>query len=88
MRSALIIGAGFVLLVASLYLSRSLGEQDGRAFGTAASFFLPVWFLISAANMFIGVYRVGYTFSDELPVFALIFLLPAIPAGLIWWRHR
>jgi hypothetical protein len=88
MRSAVIICAGFVLLVASLYLSRSLGEQDGRAFGTAASFFLPVWFLISAANMFVGVYRAGYTFGEELPVFALIFLLPAIPAGLIWWRYR
>ncbi len=88
MRSALIIGAGFALLIASLFISRSIGNQDGRAFGTAASFFIPVWFVISAANMFVGVYRAGYTFSDELPIFALIFLLPAIAAAAIWWRYR
>jgi hypothetical protein len=34
----------------------------------------------------IGVARAGYSFMQELPIFLLIFLLPATVAVLVKWR--
>jgi hypothetical protein len=38
--------------------------------------------------MYFGVARAGYSFRDELPIFLVIFLVPAIVAvvGLRWLR--
>jgi len=37
---------------------------------------------LAAANMWIGVSQAGYSFQEELPIFLLIFLLPAAAALL------
>jgi hypothetical protein len=44
--------------------------------------FVILWFPPAAANMWVGVYRAGYSFREELPIFSLIFLLPATVAAL------
>jgi hypothetical protein len=36
--------------------------------------------------MWIGVSRAGYSVAEELPIFLLIFALPAAGAGLAWWK--
>jgi hypothetical protein len=36
--------------------------------------------------MWIGVARAGYSFREELPIFLLIFLLPAVAAVFIRWK--
>ncbi|HEX9706960.1 MAG TPA: hypothetical protein VGA24_04895 [Steroidobacteraceae bacterium] len=41
---------------------------------------------MAAANTWIGVSRAGYTVLEELPIFLLIFLLPAAVAILVKWK--
>jgi hypothetical protein len=42
--------------------------------------------LIAAFNMWTGVAKAGYSVAEELPVFALIFLVPVAVAILVRWR--
>jgi hypothetical protein len=48
--------------------------------------FVAIWFLAAASNMWIGVSQAGYSFQDELPIFLLIFLLPAAVAVFFNWK--
>jgi hypothetical protein len=45
-----------------------------------------VVFKVAAGNMWIGVAQAGYSFKEELPIFLLIFLLPAAAAVFIKWQ--
>lgn len=53
---------------------------------TAAKVFLPLWLFAALFNMWVGVARAGYSVREELPIFLLIFALPAAVALFIWWR--
>jgi hypothetical protein len=46
------------------------------------------WFVCAAANMWVGVTRAGYSISDELPVFVVVFVVPTAVALLLrrLWR--
>jgi hypothetical protein len=70
----IIIVAGFALLGVSWF--------TGRWF----AIFLAIWFAVAAINMWIGVTHAGYTVREELPIFLVIFLLPACVAAFLWWR--
>ena len=48
--------------------------------------FIPLWGAAAAINMWVGVARAGYTVAEELPIFLLIFGLPAAAALLLWWK--
>ena len=39
--------------------------------------YVALWFVIAGVNMWIGVAKAGYSAAEELPIFALIFVLPA-----------
>jgi hypothetical protein len=79
MRTALIILGGFVLWGIFVTAAKMSGSAP-RAIGTATIAFVVVWFLVAAVNMYFGVARAGYAFREELPIFLIIFLLPAIVA--------
>jgi hypothetical protein len=81
-RTLIIILGGFVLWAASLGAAKLLGGS----MKAATIGFVAVWFVIAAANMWVGVSQAGYSFGEELPIFLLIFLLPAIVALLIKWK--
>jgi hypothetical protein len=83
MRTAIIIAAGLVLLGAMIFAARRSGAASIKR---AAMWFLPVWFAAAAVNMWIGVARAGYSVTEELPIFVVIFGLPAAAALLVWWR--
>jgi len=54
---------------------------------TAATLaFVILWFLAAAMNMWLGVSRAGYSLREELPIFLLIFGLPAAIAVLVNWK--
>ena len=56
-----------------LPLHRALSGRTQRgSVGTAARYFIPVWFLLAAINMWKGMARAGYTFRDEFPIFLLV----------------
>jgi hypothetical protein len=43
--------------------------------------------VISVVNLWVGVSKAGYAVSDELPIFLLIFGLPAVVAVFLKWRY-
>jgi hypothetical protein len=52
----------------------------------AAKAFIPVWFIVAAVNMYIGIARAGYTVMDELPILLLNFAVPAAIAAIVIWQ--
>jgi hypothetical protein len=86
MRTVIIILGGFVLLAACISAARLIGSNGAAKIGTATMVFVAVWFLAASINMWIGVEKAGYSVTEELPIFLLIFSLPAAVAGLIYWK--
>lgn len=78
MRTAIIIGIGFALLGACLGLGYLTGGVARMKL--AALVFIGLWLVAAAANMYVGVARAGYSFKEELPIFLLIFCVPAAVA--------
>ena len=46
---------------------------------------MPLWLLGAFVNMWIGVQH-GYSWAEEFPVFLLVFMIPAVLAGIVWWK--
>jgi hypothetical protein len=86
MRTAFIILGGFVLLAASVLAARRLGGVAAAPIGSAVAIFIAIWFAVAAINMWMGVARAGYSFREELPIFLVIFLLPAAAALFVRWK--
>ena len=86
MRTLIILVIGFVIWGACLGLARLLANASAASLGLATIIFVVIWFLVVAANMWMGVARAGYAFTEELPIFLLIFLLPVAVAIFVRWR--
>ena len=86
MRTAIIIAVGFVLWAACLGVAKLLASSSNSATMTATVAFVVIWFVAAAANMWMGVSQVGYSFREELPIFLLIFLLPSAVAIFAKWK--
>ena len=85
MRTVLIILGGLVLLgIFTLVGWRFVG--GAKPMVSAAQVFIPVWLLVALVNLWIGVSRAGYSVAEELPIFLLIFVIPAAVAGFVWWK--
>ncbi|HKU86968.1 MAG TPA: hypothetical protein VJV77_11600 [Casimicrobiaceae bacterium] len=39
-----------------------------------------LWFLVTAANMWVGVAKAGHSASEELPISLLLFAVPVLAA--------
>jgi len=85
LRSAVIIVAGLALLAVFVLAGRYFGAGAAGAMARAALVFLPVWLVVAAINMWMGVAK-GYSLGEEMPIFALIFAIPAAAAAFAWWR--
>ena len=86
MRTGLFLLSGFLFLAGSLIAGRLFSENYPAATTVATLLFLAAWLAIAALNMWTGVARAGYSVSAELPIFALIFAVPAGVALLIRWK--
>lgn len=86
MRTLYIILGGFLLWGLCLGVGKLLVGRFPAAITVATALFVLAWFLAAAANMWIGVTEAGYTVKEELPIFLLIFLLPAAAAVLVRWK--
>jgi hypothetical protein len=84
MHTLKVLAIGCLLLGFSLLGGRLIQSPRGIAIG--ALVFLPLWLIGASINMYIGVKRGGYTPAQELPLFLMVFLVPAIPALLTWWK--
>ena len=85
MRTMMIILGGLVLLGVALLAGRWLGATPSGAMVTATKIFLPVWLAAAGVNMWLGVASARYSVGEELPIFLLIFAVPAAVAGSVWW---
>ena len=86
MRTALFLVAGLLLLAASLLLGRLFSSNYPGATLAATAAYVALWFVIAGANMWIGVAKAGYSVTEELPIFLLIFGLPAAAAVVLKWK--
>jgi hypothetical protein len=86
MRTGLFLVAGFLLLAASLLLGRLFSANYPSATVMATVAYVALWFVIAGANMWIGVAKAGYSVAEEVPIFALIFVLPAAAAIILKWQ--
>ena len=81
MRTAIILAIGFVAL--AICLAAGWFSGGPPRLKSAAWVFIALWLVATAANMYIGVARAGYSFMEELPIFLLLFGVPAIAAVLL-----
>lgn len=86
MRTLIIIFGGFILWGVSLGVARLLGGASALSTWPATVVFAVLWFVLAAANLWVGVSRAGYSFAEELPIFLLIFLLPVAVAVFVKWK--
>jgi len=86
MHTVIVLAIGFGLLAACLIAGHVFGASAGL--GTGALVFLPLWLTGAGINLYLGVKTAGYTVREELPIFLLVFAIPAIAALLAWWKLR
>ena len=86
MRTAIIIVAGLAILGVFALAGWRIGG-DAQSMRIAAVSFVPAWLIVALINMWLGVSRAGYSVAEELPIFLLIFIVPAAAAAFVWWRY-
>lgn len=83
MHTLMVIGGGLALLAVLVAIGTFIGGMGSPAMRTAARSFTPLWLLAAAVNMYIGVTQAGYTVAQELPIFGVIFAVPAAVAYML-----
>jgi len=86
MRTVIIICSGFVLWAVCLGIAKLFASPSTSFMTIATAAFVALWFLAAASNMGVGVSQAGYSLQEELPIFLLIFLLPAAVAVFVKWK--
>jgi hypothetical protein len=85
-RTLLFLVAGLLLLAAFLLLAKLFSPNYADATRLATITYVAVWFIIAGVNMWVGIARAGYSVAEELPIFLLVFGVPAVVAILLKWR--
>jgi hypothetical protein len=88
MRTAQFLLSGILLLGAAAILGRLFAPNFPASVKVAVASFVLVWLLLVSFNMWVGVAKAGYAFSEELPVFFMLFLPPTLLAIILAWRLR
>jgi hypothetical protein len=86
MRTMIILLGGLLLLGVCVLGGRLIGGTGAGVMVTAAKVFIAVWLVAALVNMWVGVSRAGYSVTEELPIFLLIFAIPAGVASFVWWK--
>ena len=81
MHTIMVALGGFLLLGLCLLAGRLM-----KTMPIAALIFIPIWFGAALINLWIGVSRAGYSVAEELPIFLVVFAIPAVVALFIWWK--
>jgi hypothetical protein len=86
MRTILFLVSGLLLMSSFLIVAKLLSEHFPSAPNWALALGLGLWLAVTGVNMWIGVSKAGYSVAEELPILALLFLMPAVAAILVRWR--
>lgn len=82
MHTIMVISGGLALLAAMSLV----GKISGFGISRATIWFVPLWLVCAAVNMWIGVSRAGYSVAAELQIFLFVFAVPAAIALLARWK--
>lgn len=85
MHMAMVMGAGVLLLVVFVLFGWLWGAS-AAGMVLAAKLFMPVWLLLTATNMWVGVTHAGYTVRQEFPILLIVFAVPAVVAAIAAWQ--
>lgn len=85
MHVLLVITAGILLLGVFLLLGH-LWSVGSSQLPTALVAFIATWLVVAVTNMWVGVSKAGYAVREELPILLLVFAVPALLAGVLYWR--
>lgn len=85
MHIALVMFGGIVQL-GVFVLFGWLWGNNAAAMALAAKVFIPVWLVVAAVNMWVGVAHAGYSVKAEAPILVLNFLVPAAVAAFVAWQ--
>jgi hypothetical protein len=77
---------GGVLLLGVFLLFGRQWTVGASLVGPAALVFIPVWLVVAVVNLWVGVSHAGYPLQDELPILLVVFAVPAILAGIVFWQ--
>lgn len=83
MHTIMVLSGGLFLLVVCIWLALSAR----MTVGSGAIVFIPIWFIVAAVNMWVGVTRAGYSAAEEFPIFLVVFGLPTVVAMTVWWKN-
>jgi hypothetical protein len=83
MRTALFLLAGLLLLGAAMLLGRLFSSSYSGATFAATIAYVALWLIIAGLNMWVGIAKAGYSVSDELPIFLLVFGVPTALAIIL-----
>jgi hypothetical protein len=86
MRTVLFLTSGLLLMASLLIAARLFSEHFPSAPTWALALGGSVWLAVTAANMWIGVSRAGYSVGEELPILLLLLVVPVGAAVLVRWR--
>ena len=86
MHTIIVLAIGFGLLGLGALAGYFLGGTAGIA--KAALIFIPLWLVGAGINMYMGVEQAGYSVAEEVPMFLLVFAVPAVAALIVWWILR
>jgi hypothetical protein len=86
MRTGLFLLAGFLLLAASLVLARLFAPSYPASTTWATIGFIVAWLALTSFNLWVGVTKAGYGVVEELPIWLLLFGVPALVAVLARWK--
>ena len=81
MHTIMVVLGGFLLLGLCLLAGRLM-----KTMPIAALIFIPIWFGVALVNLWISVSRAGYSVAEELPIFLVVFAIPAVVALFVWWK--
>lgn len=85
MHMLMVIGGGLALL-GVFVLFGWLWGASAAGMALAAKVFVPAWLAVALANLWVGVNHAGYTVRQELPILLVVFIVPAVAAGLTAWQ--
>ena len=86
MRTLIIIAAGFALWGVCLGVAKLTADASPSSTLVATIVFAAIWLIAAGANMWVGIFKAGYTVEEELPIFLVIYLIPVVVAVLVKWK--
>lgn len=86
MHTLMVILGGVLTVALTMLVGRMLGGASSAVLARWALYAIPIWFVLAIVNLWVGVTRAGYSIGEELPVFAIVFAVPAVVAVIVWWK--